>query len=104
MLFPISAGSGPGCFVSVVFAATIVRTTPDVTEGRLVACAVMVTDFPLGIAAGAVYVAITPVWGYAGTGPLKVCDGLNVPQEVSTAPVPGEAALPQVAIQLTPRN
>jgi hypothetical protein len=52
-----------GAVVCAVFAATMVRVTSEVTEGRLVACAVMVTLFPFGTEGGAVYVVMMPVIG-----------------------------------------
>jgi hypothetical protein len=41
----------------------MVKVTLEVTDGKLVAWAVMVTVFPLGIAEGAVYVVMYPVEG-----------------------------------------
>ena len=54
----------PGALVSVrPCAAVIVRVTLDTTEGRLVACAVIITVPPLGTAGGGLYAVTTPVRG-----------------------------------------
>jgi hypothetical protein len=43
--------------------ATMVKVTLETIDGKLVACAVMVTVFPFGTAEGAVYSAMYPAEG-----------------------------------------
>src|ERR1022692_2718128 len=64
-------------------AMLIVTTAETCGDGASVAVAVIVTVFPAGTLAGALYVVETP---------LAVCAAVNEPQ----------AAEPQVTVQLTP--
>ncbi len=86
-----------------------VKISVDVTEGSLVAWAVMVTVPALGTVAGGVkeVTIVIPAGSvYGGIGPLVVWVGVNVPHDVSTTPgasVPGGSALLQVTVQSTPR-
>jgi hypothetical protein len=71
----LSAARGIACprhYGDEAGAATMVNVMLDDAVGQLVACAVTVTVFPFGIAEGAVYVVMTSVVGYVGTGPERV--------------------------------